>query len=494
MGYDCIVIGSGVAGMTAALVSARAGRSTLLLEQASRTAPTLRGFSREGVHIDTGLHYLGSAGPGEAVDTYFRHMGLGGLSLVPYSEQGFDTMRIAGREKELRLPSGYAALESQLVQDFPNEREGIISYLRDIRSSFESSPFLNIDKEPSPKHIAGDIFDTVSLASYLDSTISDPILKSLLSMHCLLYGTAPSEAPFSLHAKIVGSYYQSAHKLIGGGAALVGAYDTAMAEAGVEVRTGTRALSLELNGDGAVEALVTNQGERFETSSCIAASHPGIVLSLLPPEVWRPAFRKRIKALPPTPSAHMLFLAADAPIPALEHSNIFACPSPDIASFFSPGRSPEEGPFYIAASSAAKGSAQSIVAIAPGDYGTVKQWENSTRGSRPAAYAEYKERTLNAMQDALFAACPELTTTRRLDGATPLTLGQWMNAPQGALYGARHSTAHFNPSPVTRIPGLYLAGQSVVAPGVLGAVVSAYLACGVMSGFKSLWKELRECR
>jgi hypothetical protein len=27
----------------------------------------------------------------------------------------------------------------------------------------------------------------------------------------------------------------------------------------------------------------------------------------------------------------------------------------------------------------------------------------------------------------------------------------------------------------------------------LGAVVSAYLACGIMLGFKNLWKELRQC-
>ena len=494
MKFDCVVIGSGVSGMTAALLSAKAGRSTLLLERAVHTAPTLRGFSRKGAHFDTGLHYLGSAGPGEPLDTYFRHMGLKRLPLAPCDAEGFDRIRIAGRSGELALPSGYEALGERLAYEFPGERKGIATYLRDIRSSFDASPFLNIGEPPNPRHMAGDAFDTVSFAHYLDSTFDGPELKALLSMHCLLYGASPHEAPFSLHAKIVGSYYQSANKIIGGGPTLVDAYGEALARAGVEVRTGAGVTAMELNSDGGIAALVTERGEHFATSACISTIHPAATLTLVRPEAWRPAFRKRITALPATPSAHMLFLAADSPIPVLEGSNIFACPSLDVDSFFAPGRKPEEGPFYVASTCASDNTvAQGIVAIAPGDYTHVNQWDGSARGKRPHAYARYKQLTMDAMHQALLDACPELAGASIVEGATPLTLGQWMNAPQGALYGARHSVAHFNPHPATRIPGLYLAGQSVVAPGVLGAVVSAYLACGIMQGFKNLWKELRQC-
>ena len=81
-----------------------------------------------------------------------------------------------------------------------------------------------------------------------------------------------------------------------------------------------------------------------------------------------------------------------------------------------------------------------------------------------------------------------------VDGATPLTLRDFMHAPAGSLYGAGHTAGQFNPAPVTRIPGLWAAGQGVVAPGVLGAVVSAFLACGCVIGHDILRGEVRACR
>ncbi|WP_026842265.1 FAD-dependent oxidoreductase [Citrifermentans bremense] len=59
MRYDFAVIGAGVSGITSALILAKHGRSVALLEKAPRTAPLLRGFSRQGVQFDTGFHYTG---------------------------------------------------------------------------------------------------------------------------------------------------------------------------------------------------------------------------------------------------------------------------------------------------------------------------------------------------------------------------------------------------------------------------------------------------
>lgn len=55
--YDCIVIGSGLAGMTAANVLGRAGRRTLLLEQHYKLGGMATWFKRPGGHIfDISLH------------------------------------------------------------------------------------------------------------------------------------------------------------------------------------------------------------------------------------------------------------------------------------------------------------------------------------------------------------------------------------------------------------------------------------------------------
>ena len=55
--YDCIVIGSGLAGLTAANTLARAGRSVLLVEQHYKLGGMATWFRRPGGHIfDISLH------------------------------------------------------------------------------------------------------------------------------------------------------------------------------------------------------------------------------------------------------------------------------------------------------------------------------------------------------------------------------------------------------------------------------------------------------
>src|ERR1044071_8389870 len=55
--YDCVVIGSGLAGMTAANTLARSGRSVLLLEQHYKLGGMATWFKRPGGHIfDISLH------------------------------------------------------------------------------------------------------------------------------------------------------------------------------------------------------------------------------------------------------------------------------------------------------------------------------------------------------------------------------------------------------------------------------------------------------
>lgn len=57
-----VIIGAGLAGLVCGIILAKHGHRITLVEQAEAPAPVLRGFKRQGVHFDTGLHYTGGLG------------------------------------------------------------------------------------------------------------------------------------------------------------------------------------------------------------------------------------------------------------------------------------------------------------------------------------------------------------------------------------------------------------------------------------------------
>ena len=86
------------------------------------------------------------------------------------------------------------------------------------------------------------------------------------------------------------------------------------------------------------------------------------------------------------------------------------------------------------------------------------------------------------MERRIRQLCPDLAGVDFIDGATPATLAHYLDNPHGALYGVRRPYDGFAPMPLTRAAGFAVAGQGVVAPGVLGAVISAFVACDLITG------------
>jgi all-trans-retinol 13,14-reductase len=101
---------------------------------------------------------------------------------------------------------------------------------------------------------------------------------------------------------------------------------------------------------------------------------------------------------------------------------------------------------------------------------------------------------VEALLERICLGCPELDGRLQIiEAATPLTMRDWAASPRGSLYGLRHTVDQFPLLPMTKVEGLLLAGQSVLLPGVLGAVVSAMVACSLVVGLEPLRKELRQC-
>jgi all-trans-retinol 13,14-reductase len=491
--YDYIVIGAGVSGICCGITLAQNGHQVALLEKADRTAPVLRGFSRRGVHFDTGFHYTGGLGEGEPLELFLRYLGVGDrITSFAFDDEGYDEFRCESPGFEFRMPTGYQRLEEKLGEAFPDERAAIASYLSQVRSVCDGLPYLNLDAEIDASSALVRIMGA-SLRETLDALTGNEMLKSLLSMHCLLYGVSSEEVSFAQHAAIVGNYYQSVRGIRGGGLSLARAFDARLAELGVDVLTSSEVTGIETAAGGALSGVRLASGATLDCNALIATVHPRILLDLAPAGSFRPAYRKRLGALEDTVSAFVCFAVSEVPLPALAGANRFLLP--DAGCIHQLGRRPVgSAPLYLSgAYRAGETQANGFIGICPILFSETAAWQSSRHGARPEEYRQFKERALARMQDQIERAYPELTgSLRSIEASTPLTIRDYCS-PLGGLYGVKHMVGQYNPHPSTRMPGLFLAGQAVVAPGVMGALLSGFLACGTVLGHDIMRKELKAC-
>lgn len=492
--YEYVVIGGGVSGLTAATILAQQGSRVALVEKWPRLAPILRGFSRQGVRFDTGFHYSSGLGRGEILDRFFQYLGIAGdIETYAFNQDGFDVFRDISGSGDFRFPFGYGPLQEALCGQFPKEAQGIAAYLAAVRKASGALPYLNLEIPFGERGSMGGIHGA-SLSEILGRFIQDPALKHLLSLHCLLYGVLPEEVPFSMHAGVVGLYYQSVHGIKGGGLALVRAFEKRLTTLGVDLFTGRPVKAIRLADGGSFAGVELVDGEILDCRACISTVHPKVLLDLVPETSLRPIYRRRLQELEETFSAYMLYAQCDAPVRLLQDSNLFLGRYPTSSNGLTAGAL-EQRTLYLSGAAAEGGEQkQGLIAICPADMHMPMRWGSSTFGYRPAEYLRFKDEIMEQMLRHIESACPELRGSfSACQGATPLTFRHYAGTPEGGLYGVKHKVGQYNPQPLTRIPGLYLAGQAVAGPGVLGGALSGFLACGHILGHDLLRKGLLAC-
>lgn len=483
--FDHIVVGGGISGMTAALLLGRRGQSVAIVEASPQLAPIVRGFRRKRVQFDTGMHILGGLGQGHPLNTYLSHMGImEHLSPIPFDPACFDTLVLELTGHYFDMACGFDAFRSQLVEAFPHEKSAIETYVEAVQTELQSSPFLNFSQPFDTDAFFAAEMRTVD--EFISSITDNDELKTVLTYQSVLYGVTSDEALFSNHAMVAGSYILSAHTLKGGGASLAKAYESELNKAGVTVICNSHVTTVETH-EKTVTAITLSTGERLATSSCIWTPHPSTLLDVMDVTNFRPAFRKRLSNLQSTPSAFMLFGVSDSQLPGLENRNIISLVCSSIDESLQGTTPPENSVLYLTSIVDPDSGKTAVTVTTPCLMADFPE--------RGKAYDAYKETMFADIQREVFRRFPGLeANVTFIEGATPRTFQDYSSSPDGTLYGLKHSINQYNPAPVTKVKGLLLAGQSIVAPGILGAIVSAYLACGFLLGHETMQTELRTCK
>lgn len=494
MKYDYLIIGSGISGLVSAIIMAQQGFRVAVVEKADHPAPLLRGFRRKGIHFDTGFHYTGSLARGECLDTYFRYLGIAkDLHPVAYDADCFDALHFPQDDYTFHFPYGYDRLRQRLHTAFPHEKQGIDSYLRIVAEEFNRSPHLNLELPPDALG-AFSSFSETSVSSYLKDLFRDPRLRAVLSIHYLLYGAEPNHASVSLHAQVCGSLYQSVHGLEGGGKALAESLVRRVQSLGAKLYAG-QGVSRIIAPSGSFHGLELDNGDMLEASGCISSIHPAALLSIVDEAAFRPVTRRRMQAYEDTSSGFMFSAAIEELPTLLDRKNFFICPDMNPDTYCRIDRPIENRPFFLAAAGPASGStAHGLIMLCPASLREMRAWQDTAANRRPKSYLDLKRELMDRVQAHILRTVPALSGLTMLDCATPLTFRDYTNTPSGSLYGIKQKHGQIPPSPLSKIKGLFLTGQALAGPGILGGTISAFVTCGFILGHQSLRSEVQKCR
>ena len=490
-----VVIGSGMAGLTAGVLLAMRGWEVDVFEQHYRPGGLLHRFFREGSSYDTGFHYCGGVGHDDILGRALRHLGVfSDINFLPLDPEGFD--RLIFEDYEFRVPVGVEAYRQRLKEAFPHEAKGIDSYVDAIEESVGEYGLYKLRKQVDVAKFLR--WEESSLAAEIDKRIRDPMLKAVLCGQCVLYGVPPSEAPFGLHAVIMHHFLRGAYRVEGGGDRLAKVMVRRLKNLGGRLHLKAPVKQVLVEGKKACGVLLES-GEAVHADFVVSNMHPRTLLDHLPPGVVRKVYKNRVEDTKVGLSHIGVYVALDAPADVIGNANIYRAYSQDADRSFDdvePGRLP----FYYAtapgqALDRPRKTQHVVLMLSALRYERLERWKSTRTGERPPEYLEYKMALQDTMVEGLLADFPSLRPhVVRVESSTALTTTHYTRSPRGAMYGHYHSVSQmgrYRPSQVLRVRNLLQVGHAVFAPGVLGAALSAYYGLGYFLGLQNLLDELK---
>ncbi len=497
--FDAIVIGSGISGLGAATLLARDGRKVLVLEQHYIFGGYMQRFYLHKTGFDSGCHYVGALGEGQVFDRYLRHLGVRDeIEARPMDPEGFDALHFP--DGVFHMPVGYPAYRARLVEHFPDQAEAIDAYLALLRDEVSHFPMyaLSSGVDPRGRSPRGDL----DLHSALGQCgVSDPKLYEVLCAHTMLHFVHPRECPLTMHAFVTDSYIQGAYTIDGGGQALANALVKQLRRLGATCTRRARVEALEVE-EGAITGVRLDDGRRAQAPVVIAAIDPKVTVQMLPEGAVRKAYRNRIARLKPGMGGLACYMRVEGDLSRFAGANHFMFGEQGIENLFEERWLQDESiaaPVFITVPTARESWRQgphAVKAISGMRAEHWARWADSKTGAREAEYTAFKARIAQRLIDSTRQIMPELDEgLLTWDLASPLTHRDYTLNTDGAIYGLHHSIDQVGPRGAswrTRVKGLLLAGHSVLFPGLLGAGISAYYACGELLGLERLHAELLE--
>ena len=480
-----VIIGSGLGGLSCGVILARKGYDVTVLEQGAQVGGCLQCFNRKGGKFETGMHFIGSASDGQTLDRLLSFLEVRpDITLSQLDPTGYDIVSICGQH--FCFANGREAFINQMSSYFPSQRDALERYFDMVGKVASASSMHSLNHVETDAAVNLE-FQMRTINEVIDSVITDPLLAKVLVGNLPLYAAEKDKTPFATHAFVMDFYNQSAYRIVGGSDQVAASLVKTIGRYGGRVLTRSKATKIVCD-DTHATGVEVNGSAFIEADIVISDAHPMRTLELLDTNLIRPAFRKRINAIPQTVGGFSVYLRfKENTVPYL-NSNFYSylqgtpwdCERYDWVSW-------PKGYLYMHLCHEPQPQfAKTGVVISYMQMADVERWKGTKVGHRGEDYEAFKHEKAERLLTALEHEFPGLRNNiADYYTSTPLTYQDYTGTEGGSMYGIAKDVSLGAACRVphrTRVPNVLQTGQNINSHGILGVLVGTIVTCTEIVG------------
>jgi phytoene dehydrogenase-like protein len=505
--FDALVIGSGLGGLIAGALYARAGHRVLVLERNAQFGGAATVYHHGSLAIEASLHEIDGLDAEDPKGPILRALGLD--HDIPFVNVGdLHEVRSPLLGEPFVLPHGYEVALAATQQRFPHQAKGIEGYFARIRAVRHAVATMSehqddrhwwlLNAPTLPWRLWPLIRDrNATVGEVFRRLFGDhEAIKFALASNLAYYTDDPETMPFISYAIPQASYLLGGgHYVRGGSQVLSDRLITIIRDAGGEAEANREVDAIVLNGDsvrGVRHRAHNGEDTKEELAPVVFGNAAPAVLAAMLPDSKRAAFMARYKDRHLSLSLWTISLGLNrqsrefgikrystAILPAWLTAISRYC---EAAAILGEDRATRITPYGLVAydqiHSGLNERGPYLASLVGLDQ--VENWAGLTSEKKRARKESWMDRIIGDL-DRQFPGIAGAVVQREM--STAETFNQYLNTPGGAIYGFAPESRGFMPLAETAIGGLYLASAFTGGGGFTGAILGGGWAARAAARF-----------